>query len=139
MTGLKEPKSDPACNKSLNPGFPSVLADTYMDHRLWSDKNATFFLCFLQVLWDTVAIQVHVNTSTVAWGVTVWSTMRLAKGSVSAWITVNRTINPCAAQMGSCTRTIVSSTGPPVSEDTGLPSCTVRSASTKVRPHMTLL
>ncbi|KAF3838758.1 hypothetical protein F7725_010526 [Dissostichus mawsoni] len=63
----------------------------------------------------TMSIQVHVNTSTVAWGVTAWLTMRLAKGSASAWIIVNRTINPCAAQMESCTRTIVSSTGPPVS------------------------
>lgn len=94
-------------------------------------------VCFLQVLLDTMALPVHVNTSIVVWGITVWSTMRLVKGSVSAWITVNHTINPCAVQMGSCTRTTVSSTGPPVSEDTGLPSCTVRSASTKVRASVT--
>ena len=90
-------------------------------------------MCFLQVLWDTMSLQVHVNTSIVVWGVTVWSTMRLDKESASAWITVNHIINPCVVQMGSCTRTIVSSTGPPASEDTRLPSCTVRSVSTKVR------
>lgn len=80
-----------------------------------------------------MAIQVHVNISIVAWGVTVLSTMRLVKGTVSVWITANHTINLCVVQMGSCTRTIVSSTGPLVSKDTELPSCTVRSAFTKVR------
>lgn len=105
---------------------------------LWSDKNVSFLrVCFLQVLLDTMALPVRVNTSIVVWGITVWSTMRLVKGSVSAWITVNHTINLCAVQMGSCTRTTVSSTGPPVSEHTGLPSCTVRSASTKVRASVT--
>lgn len=92
-----------------------------------------FFVPSLQVLLDTTAFRVRVNTSIAVWGITVWSTMRLVKGSVSAWITVNHTINQCAVQMESCTRTTVSSTGPPVSEDTKFPSCTVRSASTKVR------
>ena len=87
---------------------------------------------FLQGFWDTMALQVRVNTSTVAWGVTAWSTMRPAKGIASAWITVNRTTSPCAARTGSCTRTTASSTGPRASEDTGSPSCTARSASTKV-------
>lgn len=96
-------------------------------------------MCFLQVLWDTMSLQVHVNTSIVVWGVTVRSTTRLDKESASAWITVNHIINPCAVQMGSCTRTIVSSTGPPASEDTRLPSCTVRSASTKVRAPVIFL
>lgn len=116
---------------------PSVLVDT---QRLpVVIVTPSFSVCFPQVLWDTMSIQVHVNTSIVVWGVTVWSTMRLSKGSVSAWTTANRTINQCAVPMGSCTRTTVSFTGPPVSGDTGLPSCTARSASTKVRAHVTFL
>lgn len=130
-------------SRSLNPGLPSVVADTHIDGNCGQTKwsNLVFFFFFFcvvsQVLWGTMAIQVHANISTAAWGVIVWPTMRPAKGSVSAWITVNHTINLCAVQMESCTRTIVSSTGPLVLEDTGLPSCTVRSASTKVRAHMT--
>lgn len=92
-----------------------------------------WFVCCFQDLWDTVATLVLVNTSIVVWVNTVWSTMRLAKGSASAWTTANHIINLCVGQMGSCTRTIVSSIGPPVSEGSGSPSCTVRSASTKVR------
>lgn len=97
------------------------------------------FCLFLQVSSGTLATQVPVSTSTAAWGVTVWSTMRQARGSASAWTTANRTTSPCAVQMGSSTRTTVSCTGPPVWEDTGLPSHTARSASTKVRAPVTFL
>lgn len=92
-----------------------------------------FSVCSPQVSLDTMASPAHANTSTAVWGITVWSTTRRVRGSVSAWITVNPTINPCAVPMGSCTRTTVSCTGPPASADTGLPSCTARSAFTRVR------
>lgn len=93
----------------------------------------------LQDLWATVAILVLVNTSIVVWANTVWSTMRLVKGTVNAWTTANHIINLCVGRMGSCTRTIASSIGPPVSKASGSPSCTVRSASTKVRAEQCIL
>lgn len=98
-----------------------------------------YLFVVLQDLWDTVAILVYVNTSIVVWVNTVWSTMRLVKGSASAWTTANHIINLCVAQMGSCTRTIVSSIGPPVSMGSASPSCTLRSASTKVRDEQCFL
>lgn len=96
------------------------------------------FSFLLQVSWDTVAIQAHVNISIVVWDVTVWSTMRPNKGSASVWITANHTTNLCVAQMGNCTRTTVSSIGLLVSEVTRLPSCTARNAIIKVRAHVLL-
>lgn len=65
--------------------------------------------------------------------------MRLVKGSASVWTTASHIINPCVAQMESCTRTIVSSIGPPVSKGSGSPFCTARSASTKVRAEQCVL
>lgn len=123
---------DPDCDESLN--SESVLV--HVDHSLWLFK---LLRVFLQVSWDTMATRVHANTSTVAWGVTAWPTTRPVKGSAGAWITASRTTNPCAVQTGSCTKTIVSSTGPPASEGRRLPSCTARSASIKVRAHVTFL
>ncbi|KAF7663162.1 hypothetical protein LDENG_00217600 [Lucifuga dentata] len=63
--------------------------------------------------------------------------MRLAKGSASVWSTASHITNPFVVQMGSSTKTTVSSIALPVLEDAGLPSCTARSASIKVRPHVT--
>lgn len=106
-------------------------------HLVWNVHQSTpikpLSVSSLQDSLDATAFPAPAITSTAVWVTTAWPTLRRVKGSVNAWTTANLTTSLCAVPTGSCTRTTASFIGPHASAGAGLPSCTARSVSTRVR------